>query len=384
MQQYLQKLIQELQRRGERLKALIKCPIEITELNALAVKCETEIDGSIKQLRELVKYLEVPDCDEQIIRFVYRRYQFEYRNLDLIERYGISLLKMDCSDLKYHNRLLAQIQKECNIPLTIASVASFSTEFFFYAPKTHVIFVPAAEHLFLQHIPALYHELGHYVSGKINDLRLTKLKDRISECLNAIIVFYSGILKRELLETHSKEHLKITFAILNKWKSSWFEEIFCDAFAAFLVGPAYAWSWIHIVTKRNDNVFYLNEEGYREHPSDEARFRFIIHCLKIAGFRKEIEELQKVWNSLIFVSGKTSSPDYFLAFPDELFENISSLIKTGLVENKFELASHEKLESLDNTTILKSLNEVWEYFWNSPDDFHQFEETRIKELMDKC
>ncbi len=381
MKGYLQKLIQELERRGERLKALIRCPIEITELNSLAVKCEEKIDVSIKQLQEIETYLNLPDCDEQTIRFIYRRYHDEYRNIDLIERYGISLLKVDCPDLKYHNRLIAQIQKESNIPLTIASVASFSTDSFFYAPKTHVIFVPAAEHLFLQLIPILYHELGHYVSGHVNHLRLSKLKEKVANCRISINRHYSDILKRELLETHSKEHLKITFAIMNKWKGSWFEEIFCDAFATFLVGPAYAWSWVHIVTKMNDDVFYFNEKVYLEHPSHEARFRFIIRCLTISGFEKEVEDLKKVWNSLIFVSGKTGSPDYFVAFPDKLFEEISNLIKTGLEENNFELASPKKFETTNG--ISKSLNEVWKYFWNSPDDFLQFEEKIIKEILDK-
>jgi len=382
MKNYLQRLIEELVRRGEQLKGLIKCPIEIVELNALAVKCETEIDTCIRNLRELLGFIKDDNSDEQIVRYVYRRYQDEYRNIDLIERYGISLLKVNCQDLKYHNRLLLKIQTECKVPLTIASVASFSTESFFYAPKTHVIFVPAAEHLFLQHLPALYHELGHYVNGNLKNVRLTNLRSNLSNCYSIIKDYYSDILKRQLLGAHSKEHMPITFAIMNKWKTTWFEEILCDAFATFLVGPAYAWSWIHIVSKINDDVFFFDNEIYRDHPSDEARFRFMIQCLRLSGFTEEANQLESVWHSLIFVSGKRGKPNYDLAFPNNLFSKLAIQIKTGLENNNFILCSPAILSKLPNTSITKSLNDAWEIFWKSPDGFFKFEDERIKELMD--
>jgi hypothetical protein len=232
----------------------------------------------------------------------------------------------------------------------------------------------------LQQLPSLYHELGHYVCRKSKETKLKQLYQSFEACIQEITRYYGEIIKQRLLETNADKMVAIAWAIQSKWKSKWFEELFCDGFATFLVGPAYSWSWIHIVTKINDDVYFFNHEIYRTHPAHEARFRFTLHCLKRLGFKEEVDRLLEIWNSLLLVDGKKGSAFYYEAYPDDLLESLADLIMDGMKKNGFILYTKDYASNLSTNHIGKTLNDAWDVFWKSPDTFYDFEEKRIEEL----
>ena len=75
--------------------------------------------------------------------------------------------------------------------------------------------------------------------------------------------------------------------MLRKWRESWVkiwtEEFFCDLFAVNTLGPAYAWSHLHLTAKRGDEPFEVPVFRAASHPADDARMRAMLSALNLAA-----------------------------------------------------------------------------------------------------
>ena len=379
MKSYLSYLIKEQVNRAQVLKSLIAYPLEPVELYALAERCTSHIDHLIDDLNGLFGLLD-EDADDETMRFLHRRFKSITRRIEWIEQYGISVLKLKCKDYNYLNKLITRIHHESKIPINIATVASFSNRYFFFASLTNVIFIPAAEHKFILHLPDLYHELGHYVSSKKEEIQLKNTRIAYQNCVTNITGHFKKIIEDRMYGSGPASLLNTTFAIHAQWKESWLEELFSDAFAAFLLGPAYAWSHIHLVTKTQDDVYYFDNFKFQEHPSDEARFRFICNCLGLVGYDEEVKSLKAKWNTLIFVKGNRGTESYYEAFPDTLFDIIATQIQEGLEADGFLVIGKTLSEKMPESSIANILNNAWNVFWKAPNDFFKHEEAKLQEL----
>ncbi len=378
METYLKMLVAEQMHRCRKLEELIKYPIKPTELYTLSERCKSLLKILEDKLHAQFKNLELATEKEQL-RTIYIEYKTIRREIDIIENYGIAILKMKCDDLEYLNKLVSAIHSESRIPLQIASVASFSSEFYFFAHKTNVIFMPAADHTSILNLPILYHELGHYISRNKNDARLKNACEAYQQCVKIFTKHYAEELKRRLLENAPLPIKNRPIIMLEKWKV-WFEEFFSDCVATILCGPAYAWTWLHTTAKISANPIYYDDQITLSHPSDEARFRICKYCLEKQGFTEEIKHLDEQWSHLFQIEGRTLDSVYQQAYPDSLMSRLAKEIFKALKSDNFNVISQDSLKNDNRLKIVRALNEGWEVFWNSPNTFFEQEIQIIKEI----
>lgn len=203
MKGYLEGTIYEQLNRCMSLKKLIPHPLKYSELHALADRSSRMLDNSTANLKFLLN--ELNDRDENYLDDLFRGLRSCTRDIDLVERYGISALYCETPEIGYLNKLVVKIHQEINLPLTPPAIACISTTYYYFHPITNVIFVPIGEHDFLLHLPDLFHEIGHEVLCYMrNEARLKSVMDKYSEALHRITQYYSDLYFRKQRETGPK------------------------------------------------------------------------------------------------------------------------------------------------------------------------------------
>jgi len=230
------------------------------------------------------------------------------------------------------------------------------------------------------HLPDLYHEVGHYVlENRNSELRLKAIKDNYDLAFSKVTDYYNDLLKRKRREFGPEEIPMVIEKIHSQWKS-WIIEFFCDLFALYAVGPAYAWSHLHLTAKRSDDIYKLSILFSQTHPSDESRMRILIYGLRNLGFREEAEKIISRWSELAKFWGSPQT-EYQYAYPERLLSEISELVLDGLRRSGISVAQPEVLVNNSDHGIRTMLNEAWQIFWKSKrEDFRKWEEKRIKDL----
>ena len=379
MKEYLRATIMEQINRGLYLKKLIPHPLEYPELSSLADRCGRIIDENIQQLKYLLQELE--ERHENDIRDIYRGFRICARHIELVEYFGIPALYYQTPELGYLNKLIFKIHKEINLPLTPPSVACISTRYYYFHRFTNVIFVPTGESNFLLHLPDVFHEIGHEVLyNKENELRLAKVNESYREAISVITKYYQGLLTRKMRETGPEEIPRTIMHIHSQWKDYWVEEFFCDLFACYTLGPAYAWSHLHLTAKKSEDIYEFSSFLPQKHPSDDSRMKMLMIGLDNIGFSSGAASILSKWKNMPFVAGIQPVVEYQYAYPKELLGEIADLFLTGLKESNFSIVSLGKLEQLDQNSIVKLLNEAWSLFWNDSEAFRDWEEKTVQKL----
>jgi hypothetical protein len=378
MKEYLKAMILEQINRGFYLKKLIPHPLQYSVLEPLAERCSKIIDDNIRDLKYLIKELE--NRNEDDLRDIYRTFIACVRQIEIVESYGIPALYYVTQEIGYLNKLIFKIHQEINLPLTPPSVACISTNYYYIHPFTNVIFVPLGESDFLLHLPDVFHEIGHEVFyNKENELKLREVNKCCCEAINTITKYYNELYIRKSRETGPSKIPKIIVYFHSQWKNYWVEEFFGDLFACYTVGPAYAWSHFHLTAKRAEDAFSFDQK----HPSDDSRMKMLIMGLRKLGFENEASNLLLKWNNLPFIANMEPETEYQYAYPTDLMEKVSNLFLEGLRRSNFSIVSPEKLENLDQSSIIKLLNEAWKVFWNNPLTFRDWEEKTIERLKNE-
>ncbi len=379
MKGYFKAIILEQINRGLCLKELIPHPLKFSELSSLADRCGRIIDTNIQQLKFLLK--ELDKRDENDTRDIFRGIRRCARDIEQVEYFGISALYYKTPEIEYLNKLVFRIHQEINLPLTPPSVACISTKYYYFHPFTNVIFVPVGESRFLLHLPDVFHEIGHEVlSSRENELRLKKVNESYSMAIKRITDYYQELLTRKVRETGPRTIPMIIAHIHSQWKTYWINEFFSDLFALYTLGPAYAWSHLHLATKKSEDVYEFSQILPQTHPSDDSRMRMLAMGLDKLGFEDEATSILSKWDNMPFVINTQPVVEYQYAYPNDLMNETAELFLMGLKESQFSIVSPEKLERQNPDSIINLLNEAWNLFWNSPDKFREWEESTIQKL----
>jgi len=378
MKDYLESLVVEQINRALALKKLIHYPLEYSELSGLAERCTEILDSQVLMLKELQK--ELHNREENDLRDIFREMRVCARYISSVEYFGIPALYHQTPEGGFLNKLVFRIHQEIDLPFNPPSVCCTATEHYFSHLFTNVIFAPLSESEFLLHLPDLYHELGHCVLVNMESvLRLEAVRDNYCLAFSKVTDHYNRLLKSKRREIGPPEIPMIVEWIHSQWKS-WINEFFCDLFALCTVGPAYAWSHLHLTIKRSDDIHELSILQKQTHPSDESRMRILIHGLRNLGFDKEAEKISSRWSKLAAYWG-TPPTEYQYAYPESLLSDITKLTLDGLRQSAFSIVSHEILTDTNNNEIRAMLNEAWQVFWRSkPEDFRSWEEKRVTTL----
>jgi len=378
MKDYLKAIVMEQMNRALCLKNLIH-PLRYQELSGLAERCTNIIDSIIDRLRLLPE--ELKNRDEDDVRDILREIRRRVREIEMVESFGISALYYVNDEIRYMNKLIFRIHNEIDLPLSQPSVACISTKYYYFHPFTNVIFVPVGESNFLLHLPDAFHEIGHYVLyNKENTLRLEEVNNRYNMAIKRTTDYYQDLLTKKIRETGPPEIPRLIMHIHSQWKEYWINEFFCDLFALYTLGPAYAWSHLHLTIKKSDNIYEFSTILPQTHPSDDSRMKMLLIGLEKLGFDSEATSILSKWNSMPLVLNTNPIVEYQYAYPEDLMKVVAELFLIGLKDGKFSIISPTKLEKLNPESIIRILNEAWTLFWNNPDEFRDWEEKCIKKL----
>ena len=382
MRAYLESIILEQINRAEELKKKIHYPLKYPELSGLAERCTLILDEQINILRELKRELQSREnCD---IRDIFREVRLCIWEISLLEYYGIPPLYLQTPDIGFLNKLMFKIHQEIKLPFPPPTVSCTSGEYYYSHPFTNVIFVPLAEPEFLLHMPDLYHEVGHHVIENMkSELRLQPIKQNYLLAFSKVTEYYSRILVNKRRDYAPPDILMAIQRIHSQWKD-WIEEFFCDLFALYTLGPAYAWSHLHLTTKKSNDIYELHILQKQTHPSDESRMRILMHALRNLGFAREADEIQSRWFQVALFWGNNTVAEYQYAFPDEVLGEIAELVLDAMRVAGFSLASSEILSRNGQETEIRIvLNRAWQKFWQlQGHEFREWEKSCIQSMRD--
>jgi hypothetical protein len=372
MKDYCDAASVQLLDRARHLASLIPSGLH-RDVAALDVACRdrlNEIVDSLKRVRSDA-LLSLPQNAALRLRAL-RRARWD---LDRLEYVAISVLhRWTDTDTKI-NRLADKLAREIQFPLTTPVVAGLSQNYYHTYPDLRLICIPLAEGRFLLHLSDLYHELAHSLFAFSNDARLDAFQLRWLAVNDAATKYLEGELRRAGSGFSPRAFERYIATWLQCW-CEWSIEFFCDLFALYAAGPAYAWAHLHLCASSGGGACDLPLFTPSTHPPDEARMQLLLRGLRRLGFTAEAGAVEARWQELLRTRDDQQSAEYQRCFPGELLDECERL-------------AYEAVQTLGCSLARpplagdgrKLLNDAWVEFWNSPDDFASWERTAADSLL---
>ena len=343
------------------------------ELHLLGRECEKEITAVVARLRQLLKDPQLQHDDLQGVRL--REFRRAVKALDLVETMGVVALVRYNKDDLWLNQLLKCITDEINYPLLPPVVTSLSEEYFQIYIPLGVLRVPPVEGAFLLHLPDLYHELAHPLLAETDDPRVQPFRQALLCALGEVRLRISAEQKEREMK---RDPLPLQYALeiwRKSWSQFWMTELFCDLFALYAVGPAYAWAHLHLVAKRGHDPFSVPTLAVSTHPADDFRMNVMLDGMRRTGFQREAVAIETRWNRLIHATGFHKSPEYVRCFPQDRSARIAQLALAGIEGSGCAVARPGS-----GGRVRETLNSAWTQFWSGPSQYPQWEKGAVSSL----
>ena len=151
----------------------------------------------------------------------------------------------------------------------------------------------------------------------------------------------------------------------------------------YTLGPAYAWSHLHLTIKKSEDIYKFSKILPQTHPSDDSRMRMLLIGLAKLGFNSEASSILHKWKNMPLYLNAIPIVEYQYAYPDNLMKEVAELFLTGLKEGNLSIISPKGLEEKSSESIIKILNEAWTLFWSNPEEFRKREEKCIEKLKSR-
>jgi hypothetical protein len=159
------------------------------------------------------------------------------------------------------------------------------------------------------------------------------------------------------------------------WVKYWMVEFFCDLFGVFVLGPAYAWSHLHLSAKRGGNPFEVQLVSVSSHPADDARMRAMLFGLEAAGFTAEAAEIGSKWEKLLHYHDIKPEPEYHRCYPDDVLRQVAAHALRGVRGIGCRIASSSTSDQVHGI-----LNQAWKELWNAPESYTEWEKLTVAAL----
>ena len=232
--------------------------------------------------------------------------------------------------------------------------------------------VPLAERHFLLHLPDLYHELAHPLLVARDDPVIEPLQVRMLGSA-ALAMQHFHKLSREKEGGRAPEQERVRLRTWEfYWGKYWIFEFYSDLFAIYTLGPAFAWSHVHLSAKRGADPFdYMMDQ----HPADAARMSVHLIGLREIGYAEDARAITKVWQSVIASSNYVPPSDFRTCYPLQILEEIARECLKGVTEIGCRIAHIDCGDRIHNL-----LNEAWRRFWDNPSKYAEWEARTTGEL----
>ncbi|MDP9316378.1 MAG: hypothetical protein M3R24_36920 [Chloroflexota bacterium] len=365
MNDYLDGAEADLVRRGQLL--LNKIPVhQPREYYLLTQRCRAELTTLLDALRD-IKSLSPPER--------LRTFQRIVAEIDLLEITGFAALNRATDDDRYLNILIERITREINYPLLPPVVTSLSQGYFYIYPHIGLLCVPLGEADALLHLPDLYHELAHPLADERYDPRVQPFRLGLSRSLSEIQSYIATEQERELRSRGPQSFQVYLNTWWKSWNQSWLVEFFCDLFATYMLGPAYAWSNLHLCAKRGGDPFVVPRHTPTSHPADDGRMMAILYGLRLAGFADEADDVTCRWQQFIELTEYSASAEYLRCFNRELLQKLAEIGYYAVQQMGCQIA---ELTTSDRMYTL--FNTAWQQFWHDPKRYARWEAQAVQQL----
>lgn len=343
------------------------------DVAALEVACRDRLDEVGDRLRALRDLPEMREPDNQRERLrLFRRVRGDLEHLESVA--VTALCRWNEEDRRV-NRLADGLAREIRYPLPTPVISCASQRYFHTYPDLRLVCVPPAEGRFLLHLPDLYHELGHSLLEFENDGRLTGFQQKHVESVDEALNYLAGELRKGNTGLGPETFKRFLLTWMECWLS-WAIEFFCDLFAVYMIGPAFAWAHLHLTACVGADPFRVPLVTPTVHPADAARMTVLLLALERLGFHDDRAEIARRWEELLKLSGSHVSPEYRRCFPDALMRRVERLAFDGALAPGCDLACTD-MKGPGRLLI----NEAWKVFWRSPGDFVDWEQRSVIQLV---
>jgi hypothetical protein len=234
--------------------------------------------------------------------------------------------------------------------------------------------MPLAEGRFLLHLPDLYHELGHSLLEFENDGRLAGFQEKHVEAVGVAVSYLAGELRKENTGLGPQTFKRYLMTWVD-CSLSWAIEFFCDLYAVYMVGPAFAWAHLHLAACVGTDPFRVPLMTSTVHPPDAARMTALLLALERLGFKDDRTAIERRWGEFLKLSGSEMSPEYRRCFPDSLMSQLEHLAFEGTLALGCDVAGPEMK---GQGRLL--LNEAWRVFWQAPGGYVDWELRAVAKL----
>ena len=374
MELYLQTAIYQLIARAQHLRRIIPPASAIAaDFHPLLLICIDEVNKIVAGLRDLLGRTGVASPDAQ--RILLRKYQRLAEELDLIENSAVAALTRTMPDDLAMNRLVREIAAEIQFPLVPPAVTCLSTSYFFIQIRLRLIFVPLAESQFLLHLADLYHEMAHLLLVEENDPKVAPIQERLSSVVGNIL----ERLNEDSIATGPARAPRSYVDYFDTWQycwvKSWGMEFFCDLFATCALGPAYAWSHLHLSAVTGQNPFQVALKAPISHPSDHSRMEAMLSVLVKTGFSKEALEIENRWSEFLEASIYRNTPEHARCFSRTVLDALAE----GAIGAYQAIGCRLRQDTIGRR-VGDLLNEAWRMFWSNPNGYATWERAAISDL----
>ncbi len=376
MREYFQVAIDQTIVRAAQLLEKIDDSNIPQEYFVLASRCRDEIVKAKKELEELRDKPEMQHPDLQTVRL--RRFRRATDRISKQETTGVAVLSRRHDDDVFLTRLVNHIRQEIKYPFLPPTVTGLSTNYFYIHNDIQLMFVPLSEGSYLLHLPDMYHELGHPLLYDTHSPRV----ERLQQAAETVLMEASNYLLEETKFEERRQGPEDFLLYLDLWQRSWWKwvvEFFCDLFAIFTLGPAFAWSHLHLCIKNEHDPFYVPTRSTSSHPADDARMRVMLIGLEKIGFGPEVEALRRRWAEYLEVAEAKADSNYKRCFPESLLKQIVDLAYKGTVETSCRIVDPQLHEPIHS-----AFNEAWHQFWHHPRTYIHWEKQKVNELRELC
>lgn len=361
-------------------KALARIPPDPSdELVPLALRCYDELNRIVADIQQLTQTTPV-GSKQQTQR--HREYQRALRDLEFIEGTGLSALER-ANEIDWKlNRLVRQIRSEIAYPLILPpAVTSISRQYFYIHTRFNfnLLCIPPGEGYSLLHLPDIYHELAHPLLTNSNLPTTRPLRQALSDMRDLVLEHFVTEMQTEGRQRGPKDFVGYLEVWLQCWYQYWANEMICDLFATYTLGPAYAWAHVHLVAKRSSDAFVVPTQKLKTHPADDARMQAMLFGLDRLGFRDQVEAIEKRWGEVVKLASKTKRTEYGRCYPRKILGQIEALAYDAFARTGCRIATPAVTDFVHVT-----LNNTWERFWGDSDNFQNWERDTLSALYEYC
>ncbi|MFN8495656.1 MAG: hypothetical protein U0350_49145 [Caldilineaceae bacterium] len=365
MKDYLDGAEADLLKRGQSL--LSKIPSRLPrEFHLLTQRCR---DALTKDLNTLLSLKSLPMADRL------RKFKRVVANIDFLEVNGVAALNRFTEDDRYLNILIERITQEINYPLLPPVVTSLSQGYFYIWPPLNLLCVPLGEADSLLHLPDLYHELAHPFDDERYEPRIQPYRRGLAHALRIVANAIALELEQESGNRSPQSYRFYFQTWLRSWQESWLIEFFCDLFATYTLGPAFAWSHLHLCAKRGGDPYAVPRYTVTTHPADDARMTMILQGLHLAGFVTEANIIAHRWQEFVILAGYPLQPEYRRCYNTQILGELAEIAYESVDKMGCRIATSQTTDPIHSL-----LSEAWINFWQNPQTYSVWEATAVSQL----